>query len=359
MASRRTAPATRRLAPGRRRPQRDGRAAAARPAARARRTGRRTARRRGARRHRRPARPALRVLPPGARAGGSAGADPARGRRPHHSPDRAGVPRPREHAGAAHRPRQAQDRRRPHRPHRARGGRADRAARRRAGRRLRDVQRGVRLLHRRHPGPRPRRRRRLAGAAWSRPRCPARRRRGAWPRSSPSSTRAAAPGSPTATSSCCATRTAPCGTRRRSPRASGSSSAPRRCGAPGPTSCRPRSPPSTRPGRAGRRRTGCRSRCCTTSWRGSTPPGRPAQPGRWPAPRSSAPADALAGLESLAEPLAGYHLFHATRAQLLSDLGRDDEAAQANRRALELTTNDAERRLLTTRLHRRPLDDGT
>ena len=71
------------------------------------------------------------------------------------------------------------------------------------------------------------------------------------------------------------------------------------------------------------------------------------------------PADALARLESLAEPLAGYHLFHATRAQLLSDLGRDDEAAAANRRALELTTNDAERRLLTTRLHRRRLDDGT
>ncbi len=70
-------------------------------------------------------------------------------------------------------------------------------------------------------------------------------------------------------------------------------------------------------------------------------------------------ADALAGLEALAEPLAGYHLFHATRAQLLSDLGRDDEATDANRRALELTTNDAERRLLTTRLHRRPLDDGT
>ncbi len=70
-------------------------------------------------------------------------------------------------------------------------------------------------------------------------------------------------------------------------------------------------------------------------------------------------ADALAGLESLAEPLADYHLFHATRAQLLSDLGREDEAALANRRALELTTNDAERRLLTTRLHRRPLDDGT
>ena len=71
------------------------------------------------------------------------------------------------------------------------------------------------------------------------------------------------------------------------------------------------------------------------------------------------PAQALARLETLAGPLAGYHLFHATRAQLLTDLGHDEEAAAANRRALELTTNDAERRLLTTRLHRRPLDDGS
>ncbi len=71
------------------------------------------------------------------------------------------------------------------------------------------------------------------------------------------------------------------------------------------------------------------------------------------------PADALDTLATLAGPLAGYHLFHATRAQLLSDLGRDDEAAEANRRALELTANDAERRLLTTRLHRRRLDDGS
>ncbi len=70
-------------------------------------------------------------------------------------------------------------------------------------------------------------------------------------------------------------------------------------------------------------------------------------------------ADALARLETLAGALDGYHLFHATRAQLLTDLGRDDEAAEANLRALELTTNDAERRLLTTRLHRRPLDDGS
>ncbi|PUA82997.1 DUF6596 domain-containing protein [Nocardioides currus] len=71
------------------------------------------------------------------------------------------------------------------------------------------------------------------------------------------------------------------------------------------------------------------------------------------------PADALTRLEALAEPLAGYHLFHAARAELLTQLGRDDEADAANRRALSLTTNDAERRLLTTRLHRRPLDDGS
>lgn len=71
------------------------------------------------------------------------------------------------------------------------------------------------------------------------------------------------------------------------------------------------------------------------------------------------PADALARLESLAGPLAGYHLFHATRAHLLTALGRDAEAAEANTRALALTTNDAERRLLTTRLHRRPMDDGS
>jgi predicted RNA polymerase sigma factor len=71
------------------------------------------------------------------------------------------------------------------------------------------------------------------------------------------------------------------------------------------------------------------------------------------------PADALVRLETLAEPLAGYHLFHATRAELLTALGRDDEAHEANQQALSLTSNDAERRLLTTRLHRRPLDDGS
>jgi len=71
------------------------------------------------------------------------------------------------------------------------------------------------------------------------------------------------------------------------------------------------------------------------------------------------PSDALTRLENLSGDLAGYHLFHAVRAELLTTLGRHDEAHHANRTALGLTANDAERRLLTTRLHRHPLDDGS
>lgn len=68
---------------------------------------------------------------------------------------------------------------------------------------------------------------------------------------------------------------------------------------------------------------------------------------------------ALAEANALAAELASYHLFHATRAELLTMLGRDAEAAEANQRALALTVNDAERRLLLTRLHRHPLTDGS
>ena len=48
--------------------------------------------------------------------------------------------------------------------------------------------------------------------------------------------------------------------------------------------------------------------------------------------------------------LSRYHLLPATRADLLRRLGRDDEAASAYRRALELKTTDAERRYLRRRL---------
>jgi RNA polymerase sigma factor (sigma-70 family) len=52
----------------------------------------------------------------------------------------------------------------------------------------------------------------------------------------------------------------------------------------------------------------------------------------------------------LAEELDRYHLYHATRAELLRALGRADEARAADRRALELTENPAERALLSARL---------
>jgi RNA polymerase sigma-70 factor (ECF subfamily) len=59
---------------------------------------------------------------------------------------------------------------------------------------------------------------------------------------------------------------------------------------------------------------------------------------------------ALGQVDELSGPLERYHLFHATRAALLRDLGRDADAADAERRALELTKNHAERILIEERL---------
>ena len=56
------------------------------------------------------------------------------------------------------------------------------------------------------------------------------------------------------------------------------------------------------------------------------------------------PAAALAAVDEL--DLDGYHLFHATRADLLRRLGRDDEAAAAYDAALALVANAAERPFL-------------
>ena len=62
------------------------------------------------------------------------------------------------------------------------------------------------------------------------------------------------------------------------------------------------------------------------------------------------PGAGLAALDPLADRLDGYHLFHAARGELLRRLGRTDEARVADRRALELVANPAERRLLEERL---------
>ncbi|NEW40060.1 RNA polymerase sigma factor [Nocardia cyriacigeorgica] len=59
---------------------------------------------------------------------------------------------------------------------------------------------------------------------------------------------------------------------------------------------------------------------------------------------------ALTDVDELAAQLATYHLFHATRAELLRELGRDDEAVTADQRALELTRNPAEQAVLEARL---------
>ncbi|TCB96834.1 RNA polymerase subunit sigma-24 [Micromonospora zingiberis] len=62
------------------------------------------------------------------------------------------------------------------------------------------------------------------------------------------------------------------------------------------------------------------------------------------------PAPALAEVEALGGQLAGYHLWHATHADLLATLDRPTEALAAAQRALELATNPAERELMSRRV---------
>jgi RNA polymerase sigma-70 factor, ECF subfamily len=64
------------------------------------------------------------------------------------------------------------------------------------------------------------------------------------------------------------------------------------------------------------------------------------------------PAQALVIVDDLAAAgaLDGYHLLHATRAELLDRLGRAEEAAAAYGRARELATNEVEREHLDRRL---------
>ncbi len=62
------------------------------------------------------------------------------------------------------------------------------------------------------------------------------------------------------------------------------------------------------------------------------------------------PEAALPLVDALEEPLASYHLWHATRADLLRRLGRADEAIDSYRRAHALAQNEVERRFLARRL---------
>jgi len=62
------------------------------------------------------------------------------------------------------------------------------------------------------------------------------------------------------------------------------------------------------------------------------------------------PRAGLELIDALAEPLAGYHLWHSARADLLRRLEREDEAVHAYRRAHELAGNPVEREFLERRL---------
>jgi RNA polymerase sigma-70 factor (ECF subfamily) len=62
------------------------------------------------------------------------------------------------------------------------------------------------------------------------------------------------------------------------------------------------------------------------------------------------PERGLELVDELSDDLAGYHLFHSARADLLRRLGRSAEAATAYRRAAELATNPVEREFLERRL---------
>jgi RNA polymerase sigma-70 factor (ECF subfamily) len=57
----------------------------------------------------------------------------------------------------------------------------------------------------------------------------------------------------------------------------------------------------------------------------------------------------LAAINRLDDPLAGYHAYHATRADLLRRMGRNEESRAAYERAIELAGNTAETAYLARR----------
>jgi RNA polymerase sigma-70 factor (ECF subfamily) len=66
---------------------------------------------------------------------------------------------------------------------------------------------------------------------------------------------------------------------------------------------------------------------------------------------TAGPQAALDAIEPLAGRLANYHLYHATRAELLRALGHPYQARLADQRALALTANPAEQTVLRRRIN--------
>ncbi len=71
------------------------------------------------------------------------------------------------------------------------------------------------------------------------------------------------------------------------------------------------------------------------------------------------PDAGLLMIEPLVERLASYHLLHAAQADLLRRAGRFSEAVPAYRRALELATQEPERRFLERRLAELTSDENS
>jgi RNA polymerase sigma-70 factor (ECF subfamily) len=69
-----------------------------------------------------------------------------------------------------------------------------------------------------------------------------------------------------------------------------------------------------------------------------------------PVSMAEGPAAALPLVDALSESLAGYHLWHAARADLLRRMSRSDDALASYRRAFALAGNEAERRFLARRI---------
>lgn len=65
---------------------------------------------------------------------------------------------------------------------------------------------------------------------------------------------------------------------------------------------------------------------------------------------TAGPEAALAEVDSLAADLERYHLYHATRVDLLRTWAAGVKRGPANRRVLELTVNPAEQALLRRRI---------
>jgi predicted RNA polymerase sigma factor len=65
---------------------------------------------------------------------------------------------------------------------------------------------------------------------------------------------------------------------------------------------------------------------------------------------TAGPRAAMTELDALAGALDRYHLYHASRAELLRELGHPDQARAADRLALELTANPAEQAVLQQRI---------